>query len=57
MPSSRSAVGVATSSGKSSEVESQSSRPTMWRSSSAASVTSRVIGPHWSSEDAKAIIP
>ena len=26
-------------------------------SSSAASVTSRVSGPHWSSEEAKAIIP
>ena len=31
--------------------------PTMWRSSSAASVTSRVNGPAWSSDDAKAIIP
>src|SRR6201996_1184681 len=29
----------------------------MWRSSSAASVTLRVSGPAWSSEEAKAIIP
>src|ERR671917_585109 len=29
----------------------------MWRRSSAASVTSRVSGPHWSSDDANAIIP
>ena len=29
----------------------------MARSSIAASVTSRVSGPHWSSEEAKAIIP
>ena len=39
------------------EVESQWSRPSIaWRSS-AASVTFRVSGPHWSSEEAKAIIP
>jgi hypothetical protein len=29
----------------------------MCLSSSAASVTSRVSGPHWSSDDANAIIP
>jgi hypothetical protein len=29
----------------------------MWRSISAASVTSRVNGPAWSSEEANAIIP
>ena len=39
------------------EVESQGSRPCIAASSSAASVTSRVSGPHWSSEEAKAIIP
>ena len=39
------------------EVESHSSRPCSAASSSAASVTSRVSGPHWSSEEAKAIIP
>ena len=39
------------------EVESQGSRPCSDASSSAASVTSRVSGPHWSSEEAKAIIP
>ena len=39
------------------EVESQGSRPCSAASSSAASVTSRVSGPHWSSEEAKAIIP
>ena len=39
------------------EVESQGSRPSSAASSSAASVTSRVSGPHWSSEEAKAIIP
>ena len=31
--------------------------PTRWRSSSAASVTSRVSGPHWSSDEANATIP
>ena len=49
--------GSAISSGWPSEVESHGSRPTMWRRSSAASVTSRVSGPAWSSEEAKAIIP
>ena len=44
-------------SGMPSEVESHGSRPSMWRSRSAASVTSRVSGPHWSSDEAKAIIP
>ena len=39
------------------EVESQGSPPCIAASSSAASVTSRVSGPHWSSEEAKAIIP
>ena len=39
------------------EVESQGSRPCRAWISSAASVTSRVSGPHWSSEEAKAIIP
>jgi hypothetical protein len=39
------------------EVESRSSWPTMWRSSSAASVTSRVSGPAWSNDEANAIIP
>jgi hypothetical protein len=29
----------------------------MWRRRSAASATSRVIGPAWSSEEAKAIMP
>ena len=39
------------------EVESSGSLPYITPSSSAASVTSRVNGPHWSSEEAKAIIP
>jgi hypothetical protein len=39
------------------QVESQGSGPAIARSRSAASVTSRVSGPHWSSEDANAIIP
>ena len=39
------------------EVESQRSRPSVARRSSAASVTSRVSGPHSSREEAKAIIP
>jgi hypothetical protein len=43
--------------GYSSEVESQASRPTRAPAISAASATSRVSGPHWSSEEAKAIIP
>ena len=51
------ALGSPTGSGKASEVESHGSSPTMAPNSSAASVTSRVNGPAWSSEDAKAIIP
>ena len=50
-------MGRRTSSGMPVEVESHGSRPTMWRSSSAASVTSRVSGPAWSSDEANAIIP
>ena len=57
MPSRRSAAGVSIVPGKPIEVESRASWPTMWRSSSAASVTSRVSGPAWSSDEAKAIIP
>ena len=56
-PSRLSALGSSTSSGNASEVESQGSWPTMCLKSSAASVTSRVSGPAWSSEEAKAIIP
>jgi hypothetical protein len=56
-PSRRSALGSAIGSGNASEVASHSSWPTMCLSSSAASVTSRVSGPAWSSEEAKAIIP
>ena len=44
-------------SGNASEVESHGSSPTIAANSSAASVTSRVNGPAWSSEEAKAIIP
>ena len=43
--------------GRPSEVESQGSWPSSARSIRAASVTSRVSGPHWSSDEAKAIIP
>ena len=43
--------------GQPDEVESHASAPTMWRSSRAASVTSRVSGPAWSSDEAKAIMP
>ena len=43
--------------GKPIDVESRSSWPTMWRSRSAASVTSRVRGPAWSRLEAKAIMP
>ena len=57
IPSRRHAVGSRTSCGNATDVESHLSRPTMWRKSSAASVTSRVSGPAWSSEEAKAIIP
>ena len=49
--------GSAISPGRPSAVESQGSLPTSCPISSAASVTSRVSGPHWSSEDAKAIMP
>ena len=56
-PSRRSAVGSSIGSGRPVEVESHPSAPTMWRNSSAASVTSRVSGPAWSSDEAKAIIP
>jgi hypothetical protein len=56
-PSRRSALGSSTPPGMPSEVESQGSRPWRWLKSSAASVTSRVSGPHWSSEEANAIIP
>ena len=51
------AVGRPTGSGKASEVESHGSSPTIAPNSSAESVTSRVNGPAWSSEEAKAIIP
>ena len=56
-PSRSVALGNAIPSGSPSEVESFGSRPTMAPSSSAASVTSRVNGPAWSSEEANAIIP
>ena len=56
-PSRRSALGSGMPSGMPSEVESHGSRPWRWLSRIAASVTSRVSGPHWSSEEAKAIIP
>ena len=56
-PSSRSALGSGISPGMPSEVESQGSFPWRWRSRIAASVTSRVSGPHWSSDEANAIIP
>ena len=46
-----------TASGSPTEVASHASRPAMWPKSSAASVTSRVSGPAWSSDEAKAIIP
>ena len=51
--------GSATGSGKAIEVASQrvARRRSSSENSSAASVTSRVIGPAWSSEEAKAIIP
>ena len=39
------------------EVESRGSLPCITARRSAASVTSRVSGPHWSSEEAKAIMP
>ena len=51
------AVGATIGCGSPIEVASRGSRPAMWDSSSAASVTSRVSGPAWSSEEANAIIP
>ena len=57
IPSRSVADGSAIGSGRPSEVESRGSWPTIAPSSSAASVTSRVNGPAWSSEEAKAIIP
>ena len=57
MPSRRSALGRSIVPGKPIDVESRSSWPTICPSSSAASVTSRVSGPAWSSDEAKAIIP
>ena len=56
-PSRRSALGSGIPPGTPSEVESQGSLPWRWLNRIAASVTSRVSGPHWSSEEAKAIIP
>ncbi len=50
-------MGARTGSGRPSEVESQGSWPAIAPSSRAASVTSRVNGPAWSSDEAKAIIP
>ena len=52
-----SARGRRTASGKATDVLSQWSFPTIAENRSAASVTSRVSGPAWSSEEAKAIIP
>ncbi len=46
-----------TGSGSPSDVESHGSCPTSCASSSAASVTVRVSGPHWSSDDANATMP
>ena len=57
MPDRSVAVGATISPGQSRDVESMGSRPTMCRSSSAASSTLRANGPTWSSEDAKAISP
>ena len=57
MPRRSVALGRPIGSGNASEVESHGSSPTIEANSSAASVTSRVNGPAWSSEDAKAIIP
>ena len=51
------AVGRPIGSGNASEVESHGSWPTIAPNSSAQSVTSRVSGPAWSSEEANAIIP
>ena len=51
------ALGSFVSSGNASDVESFGSSPVMWLNSSAQSVTSRVSGPAWSSDEAKAIIP
>jgi hypothetical protein len=57
MPLRSVAEGTPIGSGRPSEVESHGSCPTIAPSSSAASATSRVNGPAWSSEEAKAIIP
>ncbi len=57
MPLRSVAVGARTGSGRPSDVESHGSCPTIAPSSSAASVTSRVNGPAWSSDEANAIIP
>jgi hypothetical protein len=56
-PSSDVAVGVFTGSGNPVEVESHGSLDVMAPNRSAASRTSRVKGPAWSSDDANAIIP
>jgi hypothetical protein len=50
-------LGSSTGPGRPTDVESHGSWPAIAPSSSAASVTSRVSGPHWSSDDAKAIMP
>ena len=57
IPSRRSAVGIRTGSGSPSDVASQWSLPTRCENSSAESATVRVSVPHWSSEEAKAIMP
>ena len=56
-PGGRRPMGSSTPPGMPVEVESRRSRPSSSRRRSAASVTSRVSGPHWSSDEAKAIIP
>ena len=57
MPLRSVAVGSVTGSGRPSDVESHGSLPAIAPSSSAASVVSRVNGPAWSSDEAKAIMP
>ncbi len=57
MPRRSVAVGRRTGSRRPIDVESHGSAPAIASSSSAASVTSRVNGPAWSSEEAKAIMP
>ena len=49
--------GSSTGPGSPTEVESHGSLPAIAPNRSAASVTSRVNGPAWSSDEAKAIIP